>query len=585
MSAPDRDKPLKPGLARAAIEMLGDLRRGEVHPDAPTVAAPLPDSATPPTLRSDTGAVWRPRVPRSLGPYDLLEELGHGGMGVVYRARHMHLGTIRVVKVLIAGEHASVESIMRFQREAAAVARMGKHPNIVSVHDLGEERGIAWYAMEFVEGKALRDRLKEKEYGPEDAARLMEKVARALHYAHGHGIVHRDVKPENIVVGENGEPQVMDFGLARDVESHAKLSVVGAAMGTPNYMAPEQVEGKHQECDARTDVYAVGATLYEVLTGAFAHPGHAVAQVFEHIRRGDIVPPRRLRPAAPWELEAICMKCLQRDPAQRYQDAQELADDLARYVAGDPIRARRLTVARAATKWLIRRWRPIVAGLLVILASGAGTVWLVGEVQARRQRTREEEHGKVVGLLAAEHLPPAGQAFTEAEKLIRSGVPLTDPRAAALLRSAATHCSRVLDVEPNHESALSLRAQARFLQGDLSGSLRDYDAVLGLLAERKEVDGPTYHAIARGYMTLLDPKARAGWIQMVQTNVKKTLETEPQDYVLLRDMDDWLRRIKEIDPGNSIECDEALEWVRGAREEAKADEERKKGDTSSEPNR
>ncbi len=391
MQAPDPNRPLKPGLARAANEMLGDLRQGEVRPDAPTVAAPLPDSATPPTSRADTGVMWRSRVPRSLGPYDLLEELGHGGMGVVYRARHMHLGTLRAVKVLIAGEHASVESIMRFQREAAAVARMGKHPNIVSVHDLGEERGIAWYAMEYVEGKSLRDRLKERAYRPEEAARLVEKVARALHYAHGHGIVHRDVKPENVVVREDGDPQVMDFGLARDVESNARISVVGAAMGTPNYMAPEQVEGRHQECDARTDVYSLGATLYEILTGAFAHPGHAVAQVFEHIRRGDIVPPRRLRPDVPRDLETICLKCLAPERARRYATAEALADDLARFVSGEPIMARRVGLAERAWKRMRRNRAVSALAVALLLTLFAALLWRpVSEWNAGRQAASEK---------------------------------------------------------------------------------------------------------------------------------------------------------------------------------------------------
>ena len=369
------------GLA-AALESPPTVRRAADAP--PTLPLDAAGSATPSTAPAAQAAptgkasvLVRPKVPRNLGPYELGEELGHGGMGIVFRARHVKLGSGCAVKVLIAGEHASPEAIARFQREAAAVARMGKHPNIVTVHDLGEEGSLSYYAMELVEGETLRRRLAERPYAPREAAALLEKVARALHFAHGHGVIHRDIKPDNIVVRTDGEPQVMDFGLAREVGSEAQLSVTGQVMGTPAYMAPEQVRGDVSATDARTDVYAVGAVLYEALTGIPPHGGQDLGAIFVKVLSGDIVPPRRLRAEVPRDVETICMKCLELSAAKRYASAEALAEDLARFQRGEPVHAR--PVGRAER--FVRRVRrhPLVSGLIaasVVFAIGMGWKFL-----------------------------------------------------------------------------------------------------------------------------------------------------------------------------------------------------------------
>jgi len=360
--------------ADAAPTTVQAREAGTAQPSLPVVVA---DTGTPPTARAETRVLWREGVPRKLGPYELLEEIGHGGMGVVYRARHERLGTMFAVKVLIAGEFASLEAIARFHREAAAVAKMGKHPNIVTVFDLGQEAGLTYYAMELVRGKSLRERLAERVYEPKEAAALVEKVARALHFAHGHGIIHRDMKPHNVVVTDDGEPQVMDFGLARDVSSEAGLSVTGEVFGSPNYMAPEQVRGLHEECDARTDVYGLGGVLYEVLTKLPPHPGRAVPEIFAHILRGEVLSPRRVNPEVPRDLETVCLKCLDLDRDRRYATAEALADDLARFQRGEPVVARPVgRVGRAVRR--VRR-HPLVSGLLaglVVLALGLGWKFL-----------------------------------------------------------------------------------------------------------------------------------------------------------------------------------------------------------------
>jgi len=367
-------------LARAIRQLAQELlatpptvSAATTHRDPPSDSPPTVPFADMPTTPATTAPPIspRPKVPRSLGPYALIEELGHGGMGVVYRAKHANLGTECAVKVLIAGEHASLEAIARFHREAAAVAKMGKHPNIVTVFDLGQEGGLTYYAMELVRGKSLHERLVEHAYEPKEAAALVEKVARALHFAHGHGIIHRDVKPQNVIVREDGEPQVMDFGLARDVSSGAGLSATGDVFGSPNYMAPEQVRGLHEECDARTDVYGLGGVLYEVLTKLPPHPGRVVADIFAHILRGDVLSPRWLTREVPQDLETICLKCLDPERARRYRTAEALADDLARFLRGEPVVARPVGMVGRAVRRL--RKHPLISALtaaLVVLAIG-----------------------------------------------------------------------------------------------------------------------------------------------------------------------------------------------------------------------
>ncbi len=261
-------------------------------------------------------------------------------MGMVFRARHLKLGTQRAVKVLIAGEHASLETLARFQREAAAVSKMGKHPHIVSVFDLGQQGAVTYYVMELVEGKSLANQLRTTKYQPHDAASLVEKVARALHFAHAHKVIHRDVKPDNIMVRPDGEPLITDFGLAREVDSSARISLTGQVMGTPSYMSPEQARGDVQATDARTDVYAAGAVLYELLTGVPPHPGMSVPDVLVRIQRGELIPPRTIRPQVPKDLETICLKAVAFEPARRYQTAEAFAHDLRRFLDGEPISAR-----------------------------------------------------------------------------------------------------------------------------------------------------------------------------------------------------------------------------------------------------
>jgi len=392
-----------PDALRRAIDRLSEAPPGPIGADVvagwigvdarvleellhPSTSSPtLATSACQPTLGGPTVPL-RPSVPDHLGPYQLLSELGHGGMGVVYRARHTRLGSACAVKVLIAGEHASAEAIARFQREAASVARMGRHPNLIGVTDLGQEGPIAYYAMDLVEGLSLRERLREGTPPPADSARILEKAARAVHFAHQHGVIHRDLKPENIVIRTDGEPLVMDFGLAREVGSSAQISVSGQLLGTPSYMAPEQARGDVHLTDARTDVYALGAVLYEMLAGLPPHLGETPMQKIISILQGEVASPRTFRPDVPRDLETICMKCLEGDPLARYQTAEALADELARFQRGESIHARPPGRLAVAGRRLWRHRRLLVGSVLLV----AAVVACVAFVRARQAAALEE---------------------------------------------------------------------------------------------------------------------------------------------------------------------------------------------------
>ncbi len=420
------------GLSADSLRLLADLSR-RLPPDAPreevrkALADALPvqpaepnEPGTSPTLPDD--GVPRipapsPRIPSRLGPYEIGEEMGHGGMGMVFRARHETLGTPYAIKVLIAGEHASSRLIERFHREASLVARMGKHPNIVSVHHMAQEGPLFYFAMDLVEGHNLAVHLRDRRLSPEESARLMEKVARAVGFAHEHGVIHRDLKPENIMIAADGEPQVMDFGLARDVTTASSLTEQGQVLGTPNYMAPEQIRGDVARIDGRTDVHALGAILYELLTGVFAHRGHQIAAVFDHILSGEVIAPRRLQPDLPADLETVCLRCLLPDPRDRYASARDLADDLARFLRGEPVQAR--PISRLERAWRRVRRRPgvalLVAALLTTGAIAAGAAWSGW----RDRRAADEERGRLVDGYVRE-VARSGHALVEAALARRS---------------------------------------------------------------------------------------------------------------------------------------------------------------------
>jgi formylglycine-generating enzyme required for sulfatase activity/tRNA A-37 threonylcarbamoyl transferase component Bud32 len=292
--------------------------------------------------------------------YELLGELGHGGMGVVYKARQVKANRVVALKMLRIGAHAAPADLRRFRTEAEAVARV-QHRGIVQVFDVGEHRGMPFFSLEFCPGGSLADRLRERPLPPREAAEIVEVLARAVHAAHEGQVLHRDLKPSNVLLASDGTPKIADFGLAKKLDDEGQTQS-GAVMGTPSYMPPEQARGRVAELGPCADVYALGAVLYECLIGRPPFKAATVAETLVQVLGDDPVPPRRLNPAVPYDLETICVKCLAKEPARRYPTARALADDLRRYRAGEPITARPAGRLERAAKWAKRR--PALAALL-----------------------------------------------------------------------------------------------------------------------------------------------------------------------------------------------------------------------------
>lgn len=284
--------------------------------------------------------------------YEILEVIGYGGMGVVYKARQLGLNRLVALKMVLAGANASPDSLARFRSEAEAVAQLA-HPNIVQIFDIGEQEGCPFLAMEHVGGGSLAQQLDGTPVPARQAATLVMSLARAVHHAHERGIVHRDLKPANVLLLADGTPKIADFGLAKRADSDIVHTQTGAILGSPSYMAPEQAAGATSKIGPATDVYALGVILYELLTGRPPFRGASLLDTIEQVREHSPPSPRLLQPKIPRDLETICLKCLEKQPKRRYASAADLADDLMLFLRGDLIRARSLTfldhVARTIT--------------------------------------------------------------------------------------------------------------------------------------------------------------------------------------------------------------------------------------------
>lgn len=329
--------------------------------------APPPPPEADATLAHDTlqTPAAQAEIPRRFGAYELLEEIGRGGMGVVYKARQEGLDRIVAIKMILASHLASPEHVRRFQIEAKAAAGL-RHPHIVHIHEVGQFHGQHYFAMEYVEGASLAQRIAQGPIELENALRLLEKVARAVGHLHRHGVVHRDLKPSNILLDEEGLPYVTDFGLAKVFLPGSEMTTTGVIAGTPSYMAPEQAAGRSREVGPACDTYSLGAILYELLTGRppfrEANPLDTLVQVLDV----EPTPPRRLNPRIPRAVELICMKCLAKSPEGRYPSADAVADDLARFLKGEEIAARPPNVAQRIWSWTRRE--PALALRLAALA-------------------------------------------------------------------------------------------------------------------------------------------------------------------------------------------------------------------------
>ncbi len=349
--------------------LYGALRLGATHPSEPAhCVAPLP----------------------SFPGHEILCEIGHGGMGVVYKARDLRLGRLVAIKTMAEGRHASVDQRARFQSEALAVARL-HHANIVAIHAIGEHEKQPYLVLEYVEGGSLAERLAEGRMAIAAAAGLVDTLARAVEAAHHAGIVHRDLKPSNVLLTADGSPKVGDFGLAKLAGSDSARTLSGQIMGSPSFMAPEQAEGRSKQVGPAADVYALGAILYHALAGRPPFLGDSASEPLKLVVSADVVPPRRQRPGVPRDLETICLKCLEKEPRKRYASALALADDLERFRAGLPIAARPVGVV--GKLWRHGRRNPVLslslAALALTFALGTPALfWLW--LRARNERDHAE---------------------------------------------------------------------------------------------------------------------------------------------------------------------------------------------------
>jgi serine/threonine protein kinase/tetratricopeptide (TPR) repeat protein len=316
------------------------------------------------------------RLLGELGDYELLEEVGRGGQGVVFRARQKSLNRIVALKVIGLGQWATKAHLKRFRLEAEAAASLD-HPCIVPIYEVGERDGQCYFSMKFVEGGQLDDGVKHTPLSIRQAVELIARVTRTVHYAHEHGILHRDIKPGNILLDSKGEPHLTDFGLARLVESESTVTRTLEVLGTPSYMAPEQAAGNNTKLTNATDVYGLGAVLYQLLTG---HPPFAGGTTYETIKlllETESRPPRLWNPKVDRDLSTICLKCLEKDPQRRYPFALALAEDLERWLRHEPIQARRTGIVSRGNKWLQRN--PTLAAVvtlsLALIAAVGVIVW------------------------------------------------------------------------------------------------------------------------------------------------------------------------------------------------------------------
>jgi eukaryotic-like serine/threonine-protein kinase len=424
-----------------------------------------------PAGKKQAKTVARARPMPTVPGYEIHGELGRGGMGVVYRAKHLGLNRQVALKMILAGSHASVQELGRFRAEAEAVAQL-QHPNIVQVYDIGEHEGCPFFSLEFIDGGCLTDRIANTPQPPAEAARITQVLAVAMEYAHQRGILHRDLKPANILLALDGTPKITDFGLAKRLEGDSSHTRTGSIIGTPSYMAPEQAFGQNKEIGPGADIYALGAILYELLTGRPPFQGTTLLETVQMVRTADPVPPSRLQPRLPRDLETICLTCLRKEPHKRYATSSFLAEDLRRFLAKEPIQARPAPAWERVAKW--SRRRPAVAALIVVSSLAAVTVMVGGWLFARQEARRAEEARQLTALaqsnekLAVERRIEAEREHARAEKNFQQALAAVDVMLTRVGEKRLAH-------EPRMERLRRdvLEQALHFYQGFLNAAEKD----------------------------------------------------------------------------------------------------------------
>jgi hypothetical protein len=382
--------------------------------------------------------------------YEVLSELGHGGMGVVYQARQINADRLVALKMILAGGHAGPDEMARFRTEAEAIARL-QHPHVVQVFEVGMHNGLPFFSLEFCPGGSLDKKLAGTPLPPQEAAALVAKLAGGVQAAHAAQVLHRDLKPANVLLAADGTPKVTDFGLAKKLDAQG-ATITGVIMGTPSYMAPEQASGAVHALGPAADVYALGAILYECLTGRPPFKAATTWDTLQQVLARDPVPPRQLNAKVSRDLETICLKCLHKEPRRRYPTAEALADDLRRFLAGEPVLAR--PVGRTERGWRWCRRNPGLAG-----ASLAAGMMLLGVVamsilyavtQGEAARDLKKEWDRAEGALVVARRNEASLTFGRAVKYAEEGEDGSTPDAGRGLLLLA----RAIELAPPDDDKL-----------------------------------------------------------------------------------------------------------------------------------
>jgi len=430
---------------------------------------------------------------RRLGDYELVEEIACGGMGIIYKARQISLNRTVAVKMLLAGSFAVSEFVQRFRTEAEAAASL-HHRNIVPIHEFGRADGQYYLVMDYVEGQNLGQLIRQQPLPPRQAAEYLKTIAEAVHYAHQQGILHRDLKPTNILVDRNNEVHITDFGLAKRLASESDITITGQTIGSPTYSAPEQVLGKHKEVGPHSDVYSLGAMLYEMLTGRPPFVGDSITAVIHQVQEKEVVSPRLLNPGVPRDLESICLKCLEKEWRKRYVTAGALAADLGRFLRGEATDARPIQMWGRAQRWCKRK--PVIATLaatsvLVFLLGFAGVFW-----QWRQTKHEASRATEVLALMrqmfnAEQAFPTRGRDLTVRQMLDEfsesitnrlAGEPEIEAEVRDILAIAYWGLSLPESALPHRQRALELQ---RKIYGDhhlkVARSLHQYAGIVKLM--------------------------------------------------------------------------------------------------------
>ncbi len=474
------------------------------------------------------GISAEPPVPLSrIGDYELLEEIGRGGMGIVFKARHVRLNRLVALKMLTAGVLARPEDIQRFENEAAAAAQL-QHANIVALYEVSSSDGQPYFCMEYIHGYSLAKRTQMGGIPGQLAASYLERVAHAVHYAHSKGIIHRDLKPGNILLDEDEQPKITDFGLAKLIQSDSGQTRTGTVVGTPSYMAPEQANASKNLSPA-CDVYSLGAILYELITGHPPFLGQTALATLHMVANQDPVTPRILNPQVNRDLETICLKCLEKDPSRRYESSEKLAQDLRRFLDGEAISARPINFIGRTIKWARRR--PALASLLLltltVLLGFSIYQWRVAE--GERVLREDMEYQKEQAELQKFQVERANLEIRQRELILRHLYYLGQMRQVAYAweESDVSRAAKLLDIWANPRDQPDLRDWEWYFLKSLCLGRRTLSGHEG--RARAVVYSPDgTHLVSAG-----GPVGRPGEIKIWQAKTGKLLKTLPQKHTMM----------------------------------------------------